>query len=159
MRVVIDARLRCPPGARLFHQRSDAATVLVTTTANVARARRRYSGARVEVLGCTARGGEIDLDALMRELGKRGWSKVLAEGGAHLAGALLRVGVVDRVAFFVAPILVGAGMPAIEGLGPVRIRNAIRLGKLGARRIGDDWLIEADVHGAHARVPRTSAAK
>jgi diaminohydroxyphosphoribosylaminopyrimidine deaminase / 5-amino-6-(5-phosphoribosylamino)uracil reductase len=159
VRVVIDARLRCPPSARLFHQRSAAPTVLVTTTANVARARRRYGGARVEVLGCTARGSEIDLAALMRALGQRGWSKVLVEGGSHLAGALLRAGVIDRVAFFVAPILVGAGMPAIEGLGPARIRDAIRLGELGARRTGDDWLIEADLRGAHPRALRTSIVK
>lgn len=154
VRVVVDARLRCAPRARLFHQRSDASTVLVTTTANVARARRRYTGARVEIVGCNARRGEIDLGAMMREFGKRGWSRVLAEGGAHLAGALLRAGAVDRVAFFIAPILLGAGMPAVEGLTPARIRDAIRLGRVEGRRIGDDWLIEADIRGAGARAPR-----
>lgn len=153
-RVVIDARLRCPPGARVFRQRSAAPTLLVTTPANVARARRRYGGAQVAVLGCPARGGEIDLRLLMRELGRRGWSKVLIEGGAHLAGAALRAGIVDRVAFFVAPILVGAGLPAIEGLDARRIRDALRLGTLGARRVGDDWLFEADLKAGPARARR-----
>lgn len=151
-RVVIDARLRCPARARVFGQRSAAPTVLVTTPANAARARRLYGGPRVEVLACAARGGEIDLRALMRELGRRGWSKVLIEGGAHLAGAALRAGIVDRVAFFVAPILVGAGLPAIEGLGPPRIRDAIRLGALAARRVGEDWLLEADLKTARNSV-------
>jgi diaminohydroxyphosphoribosylaminopyrimidine deaminase/5-amino-6-(5-phosphoribosylamino)uracil reductase len=159
VRVVIDGRLHCPPSARLFQQRSNAATILVTTADNVERARRRYDGVRVEVLGCAARGEEIDLAALMRELGKRGWSKVLVEGGARLAGALLRTGVVDRVAFFVAPILVGAGTPAIEGFGAARIRDAIRLGQLNARQIGNDWLIEADIRRAHARVLKSTTAK
>jgi diaminohydroxyphosphoribosylaminopyrimidine deaminase/5-amino-6-(5-phosphoribosylamino)uracil reductase len=153
-RVVIDARLRCPSRARVFRQRSVAPTVLVTTPANVARARQRYGGARVEALGCPARGGEIDLRAVMRELGRRGWSKVLIEGGAHLAAAALHAGIVDRVAFFVAPILVGAGMPAIEGLGAARIRDAIHLRELGARRVGDDWLLEAELSAAHTRAER-----
>ena len=58
VRVVIDGRLRCSPRARVFVERSTAPALLVTTTANVARARRRYDGARVEVIGCPVRGGE-----------------------------------------------------------------------------------------------------
>jgi diaminohydroxyphosphoribosylaminopyrimidine deaminase/5-amino-6-(5-phosphoribosylamino)uracil reductase len=146
VRVIVDGRLRCPPRARVFVERSAAPALLVTTTANVARARRRYGGARVEVIGCPARGGaEIDLRALMRELGRRGWCNVLIEGGAHLAGSALAARVVDRVAFFTAPIVIGAGTPAIEGLGCARVRNAIALNGLSVRRLGGDLLIEAQV--------------
>ena len=150
VRVVIDGRLRCPPRARVFIQRSTAPALLVTTVANVARARRRYGGPRVEVIGCPARGGgerggEIDLRALMRELGRRGWCNVLIEGGAHLAGSALGAGLVDRVAFFVAPIVIGAGTPAVEGLGFARVRDAIALGDLSVRRLGADLLMEAGI--------------
>jgi len=145
-RVVIDGRLRCSPLARVFVERSAAAALLVTTSANAARARRRWgAGGRVEVIGCAGRGGEIDLRALMRELGRRGWCNVLIEGGAHLAGAALGAGIVDRVAFFVAPIVIGAGTPAVEGLGFARVRHAIALGGLGVRRLGVDLLMEAEV--------------
>lgn len=145
VRVVVDGRLRCPPRARVFVQRSSAPALLVTTAANAARARRRYGGARVEVIGCPARGGAIDLRALMRELGRRGWCNVLIEGGARLAGAALDAGVVDRVAFFVAPIVIGAGTPAVAGLGSARVRDAIALGALGVRRLGRDLLMEAEI--------------
>jgi diaminohydroxyphosphoribosylaminopyrimidine deaminase/5-amino-6-(5-phosphoribosylamino)uracil reductase len=145
VRVVIDARLRCPPRARVFVQRSRAPTVLVTIPANAARARRRYGGARVEVIGCKARGAEIDLRVLMREFGRRGWSNVLIEGGARLAGSALGAGVVDRVAFFVAPIMIGAGTPAVEGLDFARVRDAIALDDLSVRRLGADLLLEAEI--------------
>jgi diaminohydroxyphosphoribosylaminopyrimidine deaminase/5-amino-6-(5-phosphoribosylamino)uracil reductase len=126
-RVVIDGRLRCSPLARVFVERSAAAALLVTTSANAARARRRWgAGGRVEVIGCAGRGGVI-------------------EGGAHLAGAALGAGIVDRVAFFVAPIVIGAGTPAVEGLGFARVRHAIALGGLGVRRLGVDLLMEAEV--------------
>jgi diaminohydroxyphosphoribosylaminopyrimidine deaminase / 5-amino-6-(5-phosphoribosylamino)uracil reductase len=174
VRIVIDGRLRCPPRARVFVERSTAPALLVTAAANVARARRRYGGARVEVIGCAAsRGGErgdrrgdqrsdqIDLRAVMRELGRRGWCNVLIEGGAHLAGAALGAGVVDRVAFFVAPIVIGAGTPAVEGLGLARVRDAIALGGLDVRRLGGDLLMEGDVptgRRARARGGRESGA-
>jgi diaminohydroxyphosphoribosylaminopyrimidine deaminase / 5-amino-6-(5-phosphoribosylamino)uracil reductase len=146
VRVVVDGRLRCPPRARVFVERSVAPALLVTSIANVARARRRYGGARVEVIGCpTGRGTEIDLRGLMRELGRRGWCNVLIEGGAHLAGSALGAGVVDRVAFFAAPIVIGAGTPAIEGLGLAHVRDAIALRDPSVRRLGGDLLIEAAI--------------
>jgi len=149
VRIIVDGRLRCPPRARVFVERSTAPALLVTNIANVARARRRYDGARVEVIGCPARrgerGGELDLRALMRDLGRRGWCNVLIEGGAHLAGSALDAGIVDRVAFFVAPIVIGAGTPAVEGLGFARVRDAIALGALSVRRLGGDLLMVADI--------------
>jgi len=151
VRVVIDGRLRVSPRARVFTQRSAAPALLVTTTANAARARRRYgregAGGRVEVVGCPGRRGEVDLRAAMREFARRGWCNVLIEGGANLAGAALGAGIVDRVAFFAAPILVGTGTPAIEGLGFKRVRDAIKLGGLSLRRLGGDLLIQAEIAG------------
>jgi diaminohydroxyphosphoribosylaminopyrimidine deaminase/5-amino-6-(5-phosphoribosylamino)uracil reductase len=81
----------------------------------------------------------------MRELARRGWSKVLIEGGAHLAGSALAAGVVDRVAFFVAPRIIGNGLPAVEGLIARTVKQGVALTNFSARRVGDDWLLEADV--------------
>jgi diaminohydroxyphosphoribosylaminopyrimidine deaminase / 5-amino-6-(5-phosphoribosylamino)uracil reductase len=43
--------------------------------------------------------GGLDLPSLLRALGRRGVTRVLAEGGAGLAAALLRQGLVDRLAW------------------------------------------------------------
>jgi len=72
----------------------------------------------------------------MREFGRRGWNNVLIEGGAKLAGSALAAGIVDRVAFFVAPIILGAGVAAIDGM------HVGELSDFTARRVGDDWLLE-----------------
>jgi diaminohydroxyphosphoribosylaminopyrimidine deaminase / 5-amino-6-(5-phosphoribosylamino)uracil reductase len=143
VRVVVDARLRTSPGALVYRERSNAPAIVVTTRANAGRARRRYRGGRVEVLAAPSRGGQIDLQAVMRELGRRGWCKVLIEGGAHLAATALAARIVDRVAFFIAPKLIGSGTGAIEGLATRRIRDSIALADLRVRRIGADLLIEA----------------
>lgn len=145
VRVIIDGRLRCAPEATVFRQRSAAPTILVTTARNLARARSRFASKRVEVVGARDRDGQIVIAELMREFGRRGWSKVLVEGGARLAGAMLREGVVDRIAFFIAPWIFGGGLPSVEGLAPNRVRQSIRLENLRAREIGGDWLIEAEI--------------
>ncbi len=145
IRVIIDGKLRVSPRAKVFHLRSTAPAILVTTERNLARARRRYRIARTEVIAAPSTDDEVALDELMREFGGRGWCNVLIEGGAHLAGAALRAGIVDRIALFIAPMILGAGLPAIEGLQIGRIRNALRLDNLSARRVGADWLLEGHV--------------
>ncbi len=142
VRVVIDARLRTAPTARIYRQRSKAPTIIVTTNANLARAQRKYERAGVEAIAVNTHNGELALDELMHEFGQRGWCSVLIEGGAKLAGSALAASIVDRVAFFVAPKILGAGLPAIHATSDGRIRDLPDLSDFTARPVGDDWLLE-----------------
>lgn len=151
IRVIVDARLRISPAALALVERSAAGAIVVTTRANLARARRRYGGPRVEVLAIGRKGAGIDLAAMVREFGRRGWNKILFEGGAHLAGAALAAGIIDRAAFFVAPKIVGAGLGAIEGLATARITQSIALDNVSLRQVGVDLLIEGRPHTASRR--------
>jgi len=151
VRVIIDARLRTAPTARVYRERSKAGAIVVTTNANLTRARQKYAHAGVEVISVNARAGELALAELMRKFGQRGWSNVLIEGGAKLAGSALNAGIVDRVAFFVAPKILGAGLPAIETRDARRVSEASPLFDFTARRVGDDWLFE----GRLARVQQS----
>jgi len=149
-RVIIDGRLRTPAAATVFRQRSPAPTIIVTTPVNRGRAERRFvrprrAGGPVEIVTAKSAAGKIDLTALMREFAGRGWSKILLEGGAHLAGAALAAGIVDRVAFFIAPLILGCGLPAVEGLLSRKVRSAVRLTNLRTSPIGADLLVEAEV--------------
>ena len=140
-RIIVDPRLRVDPGARIFHQRSKAPTLVVTRAADTARAARRF-GNKIEIIAAPHTDQGLDLAALMRGFADRGWSKILLEGGAHLAGTALRAGVVDRIAFFVSPKILGGGLSAIEGLAPATMRDALQLTALSARPVGVDWLLE-----------------
>jgi len=152
VRVIIDQRLRSPAGARIFHQRSPAATILVTGATKAASVGRLYGG-RVEAMAAPSAKEGIVLKEVMREFGRRGWSKVLIEGGAKLAGAALRAGIVDRIAFFVAPLIIGCGLPSVEGLLARNVREAIKLKDFNARRVGTDWLLQAEVVQRKGRSP------
>jgi len=69
---------------------------------------------------------------------------VLVEGGAAVHGAFIAAGLVDRVALFFAPRLLGGGLGIATGPGRP-IAEALPLGPTRLRRIGEDWLMEADV--------------
>ncbi len=144
-RVIIDAKLRSDPRARVFTQRSSASTILVTTPANYKKAHARYGSDKTEILAIRTVGKEIALAPLLHEFGQRGWNRVMLEGGAHLAASALRQKVVDRVAMFIAPKLLGGGLSAIEGLGILKMKDSITINDMEVWQIGNDLLIEARI--------------
>jgi diaminohydroxyphosphoribosylaminopyrimidine deaminase/5-amino-6-(5-phosphoribosylamino)uracil reductase len=79
----------------------------------------------------------------LRALGQRGIQSLFVEGGAGLAGALLQAGAVDRVAWFLAPILIGGReAPSAIGGGGVRaLADAPRLIAPRHETVGDDLLV------------------
>lgn len=52
---------------------------------------------------------------------------------------------IDRVAFFIAPKILGGGLSAIEGLGLLKMKDSMGLADLEVWQIGNDLLVEARV--------------
>lgn len=63
---------------------------------------------------------------------------VLIEGGPTLAGAFLRAGVVDRIVAYVAPILLGGPIAAVDDVGVLSIVHAQRWRFDGIDQVGPD---------------------
>jgi len=151
LRVIVDSRLRTPVGALVLTKEAAPATLLASVISNG----RKLTALRARsatVLSLPGRGGRVSLRRLFAALGQRGVATVLLEGGATLAAAALREGLVDRLALFVAPRLIGAdGRPMLASLGVRRLTDAPRLRLLGTERIGDDWLLHAVPEGPRAR--------
>jgi diaminohydroxyphosphoribosylaminopyrimidine deaminase/5-amino-6-(5-phosphoribosylamino)uracil reductase len=85
--------------------------------------------------------GRPDPKAMLLELGRRGLTRVLVEGGARLAGALMKAGLVDRIAWFRAPLALGGdGVPALEPLGIADPAAAAKWKRIDQRRLGEDTL-------------------
>lgn len=66
---------------------------------------------------------------------------VLLEGGPTLAGAFLRAGAIDRILAYVAPILLGGPITAVDDVGVPTIARALRWRFDGIERLGPDVLL------------------
>ncbi|WP_137177701.1 bifunctional diaminohydroxyphosphoribosylaminopyrimidine deaminase/5-amino-6-(5-phosphoribosylamino)uracil reductase RibD [Roseomonas sp. AR75] len=143
LRVVADARLRMPVTARLVATAQDTPTLIVTAPGHPPSVRAPYQSAGVELATVPRAREGLALRPLLEALAQRGVTRVLAEGGAGIAAGLLREGLVDRLAWFHAPgIMGGDGLPAAYPL-PVDVLAAMpRFRRVAARPLGEDWLTE-----------------
>lgn len=118
LRIVCDTRLSLPENLSLFSGRLAHGTV-VACGRTAPRPRERALAARgVTVWRLPSGPGGVSPRALARRLAGLGRHEVLIEGGATLGTSWWRAGLVDRVALFVAPRLIGAeGMPWCGPLG------------------------------------------
>ncbi len=66
---------------------------------------------------------------------------VLLEGGPTLAGAFLRAGAVNRILVYIAPMLLGGPVSAVNDVGVATIARALRWHFDGVDRVGPDLLL------------------
>ncbi|WP_240757936.1 bifunctional diaminohydroxyphosphoribosylaminopyrimidine deaminase/5-amino-6-(5-phosphoribosylamino)uracil reductase RibD [Palleronia sediminis] len=91
------------------------------------------------------RGGQLDPVAMLEALGAAGLTRVLCEGGASFAAALIQADLVDRLALFSAGIAMGAeGLPALGALGLGRLADAPRFRLASVEQVGPDTLSQWD---------------
>ena len=146
LRVVLDTGARTPREARLVRAGTPSrALIAVGAEAPDGRVD-ELAASGATIVRCRTRDGRIDLGALLAELFAREVRAVLVEGGGEVHGAFLDAGLVDRVAMFAAPLLVGGrhATPVIGGAGR-ELKSAVRLGGFAVTTLGEDLLIEAEV--------------
>ncbi|MDO1558702.1 RibD family protein [Brevundimonas sp. 2R-24] len=89
LRVVLDSRGRMPPNARMLHD--GGPTVVID--------------------------GRPEPQAVLDRLEGEGVGTVLIEGGGQVAAGFLKAGLVGRIEWFRAPIILGGdGVPCVDGL-------------------------------------------
>ncbi len=140
VRLVIDGHLRLPLTSKLVATARRIPTWVITHGGNDVDRLGALADCGVEVIEVAATvGGNTDLGAAFAELGRRGLTRLLVEGGAHLTAALLRAGLVDRLAWFRAPMLLGGdGIPAVTGFGIEHLDEAPRFERLSVAELGGD---------------------
>ncbi len=143
--VVLDSKLRIPPESNLIliHERS----IIATTKSRDLRKKEKLekSGAKI-LTERTNKDGLINLRGLMKSLGKLGIMNLLIEGGSQVAAQALKSQIVNKVTIFYAPRILGReGINMIGELGIKSVKNSLGLENVKIKRIGEEFMVEADV--------------
>jgi diaminohydroxyphosphoribosylaminopyrimidine deaminase / 5-amino-6-(5-phosphoribosylamino)uracil reductase len=142
MRIVLDPQFEIPADAKCLGDGS-----LVFTAGS--------SAARPEI---TARGPEIvrikadpagllPWASLLEHLGKMGLHCVMVEGGSGIYSSLLRSGLVDKLLFFIAPKILGGGLPLVDWGSPSRIADSLKVVITKVGLSGGDIIAEGKLGG------------
>lgn len=135
VRIVVDSKARLPLSSKLAT--SAKTTPVWVLTAESADA---LQSAGVKALRVSAAAGGVDLDAAMKALGSQGLTRVLVEGGATLASALLKLGLVDRLLWYRASSLMGEGIAAVALDGLSSLKDMPRFVREETISLGEDVL-------------------
>lgn len=82
---------------------------------------------------------------LFKDLGAKGITRLLVEGGGNVLGQLLDLRLVDELWCIITPLLTGGNKPSFGGTGVDRMEDASRLHQISYRRIGNDLLVNGHV--------------
>jgi diaminohydroxyphosphoribosylaminopyrimidine deaminase/5-amino-6-(5-phosphoribosylamino)uracil reductase len=142
LRVVVDSRMQIAPGAKVLA----GGGALLAAAREDADKRRRLEALGVEVIVLPGARGEVDLTALIEELGRREINELHVEAGRTLDGALLRGGLVDELVLYLAPAIVGDRARGMFDLPPLAaLAGRMQLDFYDLCRVGRDLRIIARV--------------
>jgi len=143
LRIVVDSRLRTRLTARVVSTAASVPTWFLHRPGAYPHRMAALNAAGARLIETAPAEHGLDLAACMQALGVAGLTRVLVEGGAQIAAALLRAGLVDRIAWFHAPAVMGGdGWPAAQAFGTTALEAMPRFRRVSSRPIGDDMLTE-----------------
>jgi diaminohydroxyphosphoribosylaminopyrimidine deaminase / 5-amino-6-(5-phosphoribosylamino)uracil reductase len=164
LRVVLDAGLQTPPGARML---ATAAPVLILTAVNRSERDGEFAARRAELvrrgaaveevavsepdasqgpgtgadtgLGAGRDRVRLSLPDVLDRLGRHEINELWVEAGSRLAGALLREALVDELIVYIAPKLLGPQARPLVAMSELRsLENAPHFTVVETRQIGED---------------------
>ncbi len=150
VRIVVDSHLSIPENSRLAGSAKEFPLIVAAVEGSDAAKKERLEAENVQVLEVPAdAGGHVDLNRLMDALGEMKIDSILLEGGGRLAEGALQAGIVDKVQFYIAPMLIGgeAAKTPVEGRGIAALSQAWHISDWKAEMMGDDIKITGYIKG------------
>ncbi|MEO0466354.1 MAG: RibD family protein [Pseudomonadota bacterium] len=137
MRIVMDSHGRTPLDGRLVK----SAGLSPIAVAVAGGAHPELTSVGVNVWTCGGPDGRVSPSEVVRRASVEGVHRLMVEGGGQVAAAFLKTGLVDQLAWFRAPILIGGdGLPGIGALELPELGATVRWRGAAREQIGDDVL-------------------
>jgi len=147
VRIILDDLLATDAAREPARSAREVPVIIYTSSEAIAARADRAAALRAagcEVAAVPAAPAGVSAEAVIDDLGKRGMSRVLVEGGARIFGSFLAAGLVDRLMIFVSPRVLGSA----DAIGPVAgpagrtLAEARGVADLTTETVGPDLLVQ-----------------
>jgi diaminohydroxyphosphoribosylaminopyrimidine deaminase/5-amino-6-(5-phosphoribosylamino)uracil reductase len=139
-RIITDSTLKLPLSSILVETANQTPTTILTATGIDRRKIKAFKKQGVKIIELTpSLSGRPAPEDMALALGIEGLNSVLIEGGSKLAGAFISAGLIDRLAWFHAPKLIGGdGVPSIAAYGLESLKDAQSFQRTAQYQCGKD---------------------
>ena len=141
-RIILDRRLRLPLNSRLVKSAKEAPVWLITRNDHPPSKLKSYKDLCIDfILIPPGNTGQDDIVSAMQQLGSRGLTRILVEGGNHVASSLFAADLIDKLVWFRAPKILGN--EALSAIGNLNIDNLSEMPNFVRQfstNIGEDFL-------------------
>ena len=152
-RVVITASGELPATCRLLATVREA-PLIVYTNADAVGKLGAWSTNGAEIVPVPMDDTGLPVDVILADMGRRGYTNVLVEGGAGLLGSFLDANLADEFHVFVAPQVIGGAvaLSPVGGVGRPLLSEALRLAEFTAQACGNDAYLHGFAEASRAAV-------
>jgi diaminohydroxyphosphoribosylaminopyrimidine deaminase/5-amino-6-(5-phosphoribosylamino)uracil reductase len=139
VRIVADSHLRTPLTSRLAATAAEIPTWFLIRAGTDPTRHDAFVKLGATLISIPGAAAGVDLVTGLQELGRAGLTRLLVEGGGQIAAALLRADLVDRIAWFHAPTIMGGdGWPGVQAFGVDALDLMPRFRRHCEIAVGDD---------------------
>lgn len=143
VRVIVDSHLRTPLSGKLAATAGAAPLWFLVRDGADPNRLAAFTDLGANILRIPSGPAGIDIPRAMHALAEAGLTRVLVEGGGQVAASFIRAGLVDRIAWFHAPgVMGGDGWPAVQGFGLEKLAMMPRFTRTRTVALGSDMLTE-----------------
>jgi diaminohydroxyphosphoribosylaminopyrimidine deaminase/5-amino-6-(5-phosphoribosylamino)uracil reductase len=141
-RIVLDSAGRLPISSQLVRTAREVPVLVAVSDRATESSRKRLSDHGCEIIAVPGT-GRVNVGSLLTELGRRGMTNIVVEGGGRVVGSFLDEGHVDAIEAFVAPVVEGGdhARSAVRGKGREFMGDSLRLRDVDISQVGGDVLI------------------
>jgi diaminohydroxyphosphoribosylaminopyrimidine deaminase/5-amino-6-(5-phosphoribosylamino)uracil reductase len=148
LRAIVDSQLRMPLKSNLVKSADSDLAIFTAEPLDSPKAR-ALEGAGAAVVTVPTKRGHVDLQAVLRDLGKHQILNVLLEAGAELNGAALEAGIVDKLILFYAPKIMGTGGVPMASIPSKWFPKSPALTNITINRYGPDFCVQGYFHDVY----------
>jgi diaminohydroxyphosphoribosylaminopyrimidine deaminase/5-amino-6-(5-phosphoribosylamino)uracil reductase len=141
VRVILDRHLRLPASGYLARTAREHSLWIFSGPGGEPSSAALLAAEGAEIIRMPVSGRGVDLAAVLKELGRRGVTRLMVEGGSRIAASFVEAGFADEVWLYRGPVTIGAdGVAALDGLPLATVTQSPCYRIRATERLGRDTL-------------------